>query len=397
MDQVTSEINVDVVQKDQIFAYVDCFESSNQKYKCLVAGCTASLSNKSAAIKHLKGVHKDVYEAVNTMKSKQTSKTCDIKIVESPAKIWHAILQLVIFCALPFSIVQEWGFQLLIKPYVTAFKSTNSNFSVGRTSIRTKISEQANQIKQIIIKEVKGKMICLLLDIASRYNRSVLGISIVFYDNGQLNTRTIGMITLNISQTAKNLFEIVKSKLDEFEISLDQVFSVTTDNGKNLIKMVQIFRTYQADNSNAPSCSNESSDEEDNDDAPIEMNFNWNEAHSDEIFDPENFNDDYFYDLLTNLRCEFPNSCYTGLLTGISCAAHCLNLVVTDAIKASSELSNLIDKCRTLAKKLRTPNMRNELRKKAQKMAMLDVPTRWSSLFDMVCVHKYLFSSIYLN
>lgn len=395
MDQITSEIDTEVVNQNGISTYLECFKLSNEKFNCLVAGCKSSLANKQSAIKHLKRAHANVHEAVGCVKSMQSNKSCEVKIIESPEKIWHAILQIIIFCALPFSIVHEWGFKLLIKPYVTAFRTTNSNFSVGRVALRSKISEQAQQIKDIITAELKGKMVCLLLDIASRHNRSVLGISIVFYGDGKVKTRTIGMVMLKISQTAQNLFDIVKKKLNEFEVNLNQVFAVTTDNGKNFLKLVKIFR-HEVGDLNMPMHSNESSDEENDDDEPNGMYIVGNEA-DDEIFDPENFNDEYFRDLLTNLRSEFSSSsCYTGLFTGISCAVHCLHLVVMGAIKSSSDLNNLIDKCRTLVKKLRAPNMRGELRKKSQKMAVLDVETRWSSFFDMVCIkssfqHRFKF------
>lgn len=389
MDQVTRKIDKETVVANEIFTYLNCFQSLNGKYKCLVAGCESSFTEKSSAIKHLKRMHADIHEAIDFVKSTKANKSCEVKITETPGKIWHAILQLIIFCALPFSIVHEWGFQLLIKPYVTAFKSTNSNFSVNRSSIRKKISEQAKQIKEIIIGEVKGKMICLLIDIASKYNRSVLGISIVFYGNGKLHTRTIGMVPLKIAHTGKNLFEIVKNKLHEFNINLNQIFAVTTDNGRNIIKMVKLFRANETDNLNAPTHTSVSEtdedddDDDDNDDDEHEIICNWDQAN-DEIFDPEIFNDEYFTDLLTNLRCEFSTSSYNGLLTGISCAAHCLHLVVDAAIKSSSD--HLIEKCRTLAKKLRTPKLRAELSEQKQKMAKLDVNTRWSSLFDMVCM-----------
>lgn len=373
MDQITAEIDVEAVRKNAIFTYTNCFDQSSGKFDCMVAGCKSVLANKSSAIRHLKKQHAEIYHEVEEMKKSQTNLKSTVEIIETPARIWHAILQLVIFCALPFSIVQEWGFKLLIKPYVTAFESTNTKFAVNRTSIRSQISEQAKQIKEIIIGETKGKMICLLLDIASRYNRSVLGISIVYYNNG-LCTRTIGMETLKISQTAKNLFDIVKTKLNDYGITLDQVFAVTTDNGKNLIKMTKMFQ-----DSDETHYESESDEEE-----PIESDCYRNEASGDEFFDPDDFNNEYFHDLLTNLRCEFPNAYYNGLLTGISCGAHCLNLVVTDAIKVSAELSDLIDKCRSLVKKLRTPSLRAALKEKSHRMAILDVKTRWSSLYDMV-------------
>lgn len=164
-------------------------------------------------------------------------------------------------------------------------------------------------------------------------------------------------------EIVQNLFEIVKNRLDDFGIKLDQVFAVTTDNEK---KMVKLFREYDTDNFNQPlpQHSSESGSDNEHDDERIGMDHNWNGACGDEFFD---HNDEYFRDLLTNLRCEFSNACYNGLLAGISCAAHCLNLVVTDAIKDYADLSDLIDKCRVLVKKLRTPSLRSALKEKKTK------------------------------
>lgn len=198
MDQITSAIDEEFVIANEISTFLHCFEESNGKWCCMVAGCKSSLANKSAAIKHLRRAHSQIYDLIDAQKSMQTNQSTEVRITETPARIRHAILQLVVFCALPFSTVQQWGFQLLIKPYVTAFRKVNANFAVNRTSLRSQIQVQAEQIKKDIIQEVNRKMVCLLLDIASRYNRSVLGISIVYYSNGTVHTRTIGMITLKI-------------------------------------------------------------------------------------------------------------------------------------------------------------------------------------------------------
>lgn len=100
--------------------------------------------------------------------------------------------------------------------------------------------------------------------------------------------------------------------------------------------------------------------------------------------------EEYFHDLLNNLRSEFTCT-YNNLFTGISCAAHGLHLVVLDAIKTRSGLSELIEKCRNLSKKMRTPKMRAELNKQGMKMAVLDVKTRWSSLHNMVNYFQKLY------
>lgn len=217
-------------------------------------------------------------------------------------------------------------------------------------------------------------MVCLLLDIAQRFNRSIFGINIAYCSDGNLRIRTIGMHTLKCSQTGRNLFQLVKNILSEHNISLDQVFSVTTDNGKNLIKMNKFIQKELYENT----CSSDESDEDEEADCNVFDN-NWTDES---ILDPDIFNNEYFEDLLSNLRDEFDCQ-YKGVFTGISCAVHGIHLVVQGAIK-NSNLSHLIEKCRTLAKKLRTPKLRGELSKCGQKMALRDVPTRWSSLFNMV-------------
>lgn len=378
MDQTEiTGITKDNVNDQKIIQYIDCFDESNGQFKCLVAGCTSILKHNSTSIRHLKKKHAEIKEAIDVNRSDFSRNGVVIRIQSTPLQIWNAILQLVIFSALPLCIVQAQGFQCLLKPFVTAFKSIGIDFSVNRYTIRAQISERAKRIKETITNEVKGIMICLLLDIASRFNRSIFGINIVFYANGKNHTRTIGMHTLKVSQTGQNLFDIVKNTLDDFEITLDQVFAVTTDNGKNLIKLAKIMGGSLADETDNEQESD--GDEDETEDLVLDS-----AVPHDEIFDPEDFNDDYFSDLLANLKDAFPDTMYNGLFTGINCAAHCLNLVIQDGLKMSPHLNDLIEKSRTLVKKLRTPSMRGALRAKSMKMALLDVKTRWSSLFNMV-------------
>lgn len=167
--------------------------------------------------------------------------------------------------------------------------------------------------------------------------------------------------------------------LSELDISLDQVFSVTSDNGKNMIKVAKLLEQELLDR-------HDQSDNDENSEVEQECNAFESDSDNDEIFDPDIFNDEYFRDLLSNLRNEFSCS-YSSLFTGISCAAHGLHLVVHDAIKACTEIASLIEKCRSLVKKLRTPKLRGELLKRKQKMAVIDVKTRWSSMFNMVISH----------
>lgn len=119
---------------------------------------------KSGAIRHLQRKHIEIKNLIDVAKIEKNN---------SPTQTWNAILHLIIFSALPLCIVQTQGFRFLLKPFITAFQSAGINFAVNRHSVRQQISDRANRIKGKIRDEVKGKMVCLLLDIASRFNRSV--------------------------------------------------------------------------------------------------------------------------------------------------------------------------------------------------------------------------------
>lgn len=121
----------------------------------------------------------------------QTDAPIPIRTETNPTKIWNAIIQMIIFGALPFAIVNSQGFRYLIKPYAEAFKRAGAFFSVNELNVQSEIDDRATHIKKQISNETKGKMICLLIDIASRFNRSILGINIAYWANGRINHRTI--------------------------------------------------------------------------------------------------------------------------------------------------------------------------------------------------------------
>lgn len=386
---MASLISEEIILSNNINRYLSCFEEENGRYKCLVSPCPKKLADKSCAIRHLKSHHPEIVVAVDSLKRLEKQDAIEIRAKTNPTKVMNAIMQIIIFHSLPFAILYSKGFRYLVKPFIDGFKQVGINFSISRPNVQMHINETANRIKAQISKEVEGRLVCLLLDIASRYNRSILGISIVYWFNGKPHIKTIGMETLKMSQTGRNLYDLVKAKLSEFGISLEQLFSVTTDNGKNLVKMVKIIRSDLNRGCVNEEREDRSDDEITDDEDDTDDSNTYNDIHRDsnelneEIFDPEIFNDEYFSDLLTSVRDEFDCS-YNGLFNGLACAAHTLNLVVKDAITHCVELKELIEKFRTLAKKLRTPTLRNALKEKKQKMALIDVNTRWSSLYNMV-------------
>lgn len=385
----TNRITEEIIKSEKILQYVKCFENTEDgRYKCLVDECNSSLSSSSAAVRHLKNQHKNIVNSIDSLKKEPTQDNLiEVKFKASPIMVWNAIMQIIVFGAIPFTILKSKGFRYLLNPFTAAFRSAGLKYSVNRTNTQSKIEEKTEQVKQIIKKEVDGKMICLLLDIASRYNRSIFGINIAYFYNGKVRVRTIGMHSLKISQTARNLYDIVKSRLNEFGITIEQIFAVTTDNGKNLIKLSKLIKSELSQSDQFDSDAEDEEEYDDYDDGEDENQATHNndsdEQINEHLFDPEIFNEEYFRDLLLNVRKEF-NCSYDGLFNGITCAAHGLHLVVIKSLNLCADMDPLILKCRTLVKKLRTPSLRGALHENGKRSALLDVKTRWSSIYNMV-------------
>lgn len=111
------------------------------------------------------------------------------------------------------------------------------------------------------------------------------------------------------------------------------------------------------------------------------------EEQTDEYIDEDIFDGDYYDNLLDDVRNRFPDIFHTNIIHGVSCAAHCLHLIVTHAINKCPSIHALIEKSRNLSKKLRTPTIRTLMKDSGLPMAVLDVVTRWNSTYTMVSRH----------
>lgn len=290
--------------------------------------------------------------------------------------IWEGCVELITANALPLAVVESPAFKKIIEPYATALRRQGIELNINKRAIKACIEKRAIEIKKQIIAETKGRLVHLMMDIATRYNRSVLGINLKYMLNGSLVIRTIGMETLHFAHTAENLRVMIIKKLEEYELSLENVFSITTDNGRNVMKAVaELNQTYQ----NERDALIAESLENDNDESAHES--------SDEEIDMDIFDDEYYVDLLTNLRSSFGNVEYSNLIQGVSCAAHCLNLVVTRAIENCQTVKSLITRARQLVKKLRSPTYRHLISNLKMNQPIIDIVTRWNSIYSMVSMN----------
>lgn len=101
------------------------------------------------------------------------------------------------------------------------------------------VTNTYDNLRKTIKNLCKERLICLKMDIATRLDRSVLGINIQFFHEDRIKIFTLAMKELHGRPTAPNLKEELEKVLRDFEIHKRPIFCITTDNGSNMLKTVE--------------------------------------------------------------------------------------------------------------------------------------------------------------
>lgn len=111
------------------------------------------------------------------------------------------------------------------------------------TNFKNEVSETAKKIKEQIKDEIKNKILSLKIDSVTRFNRGILVINIQFLnDDNEIVVRTLSMKELHAKHIQQITSNALFLKLAEYEITLKQIYSVTSDTGANMIKTVKLLR-----------------------------------------------------------------------------------------------------------------------------------------------------------
>lgn len=367
--------------------YIDYFTTlydenkSTNVWKCKVAGCVQILAQKSSAIRHLKKCHKNEYKSVTEKKAKikivdtNNKLEFEIRVKVNTREIEDAVVDLVTKHALPLRIVEFPAFKKLLQPYQIALENKGIGLNITKNHIRDLIQERAQKIRNMISSEVKHKMINVLVDIASRYNRSIFGVNMSYMKDGKVVVRTIGMHSLHMAHTGQHLKDMITMNLNQYGIPLGRMFSICSDNGENILKTVAMVDSeYQQQKQLNEAINNIDSDSSD-------------DGLDDESVDLDILDNDFNTNLLNSCRQQFTDTSYSDLIYGITCAAHGIHLIISKALAKSDSKQTIVEKGRELSKKLRTQTFRYILEEKKLNFAIIDVVTRWNSIYAMVRSH----------
>lgn len=382
------------------FVRVDPNDKDNLHYRCTVGNCKkiCNGSQSTNLTVHIK-THKAFYEK-NIIGFVIDPKEYAIKRL----KCLQNCAEIISINGRAFKSLSDSGFQKLIGKKLNKLRRAGygKGFRAPKYSaVKKHIQYQAKRVKEEITKEVKGKFVALMVDTASRNNKTFLGLSLQYVLDGRVIVRCIGMSEIICSHSSLNIKNMIMHCLNDFGINIKQLISITTDNAAIMIAMIKRFNTLADDET---SDEEEESDGDEHDDVVDDMSCEYDEEEpreesdgncdSDDSWLREDLEDQAELDELLDDNCEYValvESCVSDLakatmtINGIRCAAHSSQLAVRHTIKLS-RYASFIKEIRNICKFFQKPMKIRLLKSNNINITLprIDCITRWSSLYRMV-------------
>lgn len=336
------------------------FNAETKKSICKVEKCKYPMNgNHSNNLKrHISRKHKDLIkqleeELKQSNEVNEKTETKKVRLFIDPTEISKGLLELVTVNCRPYSILNDSGFLRIFHPISEALYQAKMPVSLNRTTIQDQTKEIEIRIKNDINNEMNdSKLISLQMDLTSIYNRTVLGVNAQYMKNNQLCVRAIAMKVIN-DTTGVNIALVTRNILEEYGKSIDDVYSITTDNGKNVLKCVDTLKVFQ-------------------------------EHVLDDYMsgNPEEIDMETLRTLVENQADRLSNGLDSFFLFGIRCCAHTLELALKDACESIVE--TVINPIQSYVTKIRTPTICKLLEEQGLKKPSLACDTRWNSKYEMV-------------
>lgn len=345
--------------RPQDIALHSLFEKNNDnKMVCNLENCKDKVlySHISNLQRHLRAFHPSIYSKYLSQKETKKGEIFLKQQKIHPHSIEQAIIELFTVNGRPLRMLDDRAFQILTKPVFDSIQIT-----VNQHNVVDRILAFANNMKAEIRTELKEKLFSLKIDAATRLGVSLLGINAQLLKNSAIKTFTLAVKVLESSHTAAYLRSILLEVLKDYNIDVQQVLTITTDNGANMVKMVSDLNILEESSEDSDE---ESEQEEQKTKGKDEKQ---NEANRKIVQSLQSLESSFFQELVTNIRC----------------GAHTLHLCVRDVLEVAG-IKEKLDRCRRIVKKLRTPSYLSILKNGSFKKPVLDCPTRWNSSYEML-------------
>lgn len=320
---------------------------------------------------------------------------------------------------LPFTFWGQPCVKLNQQGYCEAF-----NVTCSARAIHGYMTEFSDKIRKSMEQEMKNRLISLKFDIATRKLRSVLGISVQFISQWKTQIRYLGMVEVAESTSAIHLRQLIDQRLEQFGLDLTNIYSVTTDNGGNVLRtskdmLRDIKLAVDGDDaafleSHLEICMDDDDDDDEDEEetsptsTPLmntelldhERSFSFavdedeqetpiilgHELHDDYEYPNQDDEDEDYLDLDT-LHGELQKLPEAYNVKETRCGAHVIQLAVKDFMKINGRvkfvkaLKKTVKAIRLFISKLPPSHG------KRPRLPAMGNDTRWNSNYQMVCIH----------
>lgn len=370
------------------------FDDEKNVQICQINNCLKRISGDHAAnmIRHVETLHKEFFVSSNlallrSVKRKHVRKIP--KVVVDPNKIimnnlkkpdnavdliWQGCVEMVAQSGLSYSFISSSGFHKIISPLLSDKEQLRQFTS---DNLREKISEIAASVRRKIAIDCKDGMVCLKIDTANYLGRGILGVHVQYInDDSDLIKLTLATREIKIDYTPVFIADQICSILNEFNISLNQIYSITIDNDENMVKTSQNICKIEDVLETNDSVENSNSDSKMFDESSMSEN----------NFDQECDDNNIFFEILTQAVNEIlKTALQTGnfIISEIRCGSYIIDWMI-DELLSQSELHSKIEDCRKIVIALQDPRYLTTMKINNIRVPILNNPSRNRSILDMI-------------
>lgn len=379
---------------------------SKPAWKCCLPKCEKYFHSSQSNVRkrHLKVNHPDVLNSIGKKVKEQhgqDSESSDdenvIRVNLSKKRVTDACVEMVTKNGLPFNTMDGSGFAKILDPIIEALAAINQPLTINRNTIKAHVQTKADDIVRRIKEKLKGRMVSIMIDMATRQSRSILGISVQCMLNQKIVVLTLAMDHITSKHTGIEIKERLLAVLKKYEIQANQIFAITTDNGSNMIKTIELISELQPTESNhrIENVLNLLSESI----ATIELQQSGDESSStddDETTESQKNVECQLEEMRKSIENIFADDTIFSFTNAISCAIHTMQLGIKDAFNDPNFVAEklLMEKCTQLVRALRVPSALKIIDRENFSRPIKKVQTRWNTDQMMVCLQRniYFFS-----
>ena len=113
--------------------------------------------------------------------------------------------------------------------------------SISRESIRRYVIDAANKMRKSLINDMKGKLVLIKMDNATRQLRTFLGINVQHYNKnkGKSVVKMLACADTEKRHTNQQMCNLFTATMQQFGIAKENVQCLVIDNASNMRKMVE--------------------------------------------------------------------------------------------------------------------------------------------------------------